>query len=200
MYSPNKQKEAYLYSDFFSTQNGRSKPKMNILPSIFNYIKRYDPKQHTPYTMTREMAKVFQFDSTDPKNTPNLEDMAQSDIDIAKSRNDLILGDIKDRVCLRDQNLNSLYQDLFRIYNWRNCRHFPENLATDKTWLEFNKMELDIRDKIRRELKDSSKDTSFAGKDLRESLLDHRTKSLESMALDNVSLDEDIDLKNYDYN
>ena len=193
MYSPNYQKEAYLYSDFFSTQNSRSKPKMYILPSILSYVRHYDPKQHTPYTMTKEMAKVFQSDSTNPQNAPDLEDMAQSEIDIAQSRTDLILGNIKEREDLRNQNLDSLYKDLFRIYNWRNCRTFPETNATDKTWLEFNKMELDIRDKIRRELKDSSKDTSFAGKDLRESLLDHRSKSLESMALDNVSLDEDID-------
>ena len=191
--SKNYQKEAYLYSDFFRTQSSKSKPKMYVLPSILSYVKQYDPKKHDPYTMTNEMAKVFESDSQNPQNAPNLEDMAKSEIDQARSRTDLILGDIKGRVNLRNENLNSLYKDLFRIYNWRNCRTFPETNATDKTWLEFNKLELDIRDKIRRELKDSIKDTSFAGKDLRESLLDHRNKSLESMALDNVSLDDNID-------
>lgn len=188
MYTPNYyQKEAYLYSDFFSDQKGKT--KMYILPSIMQYVRIYDPKKNDPYTMTREMAKVFMEQSKKPKKVPDLEDMAQIDIMSAEDRVSLILEDINQRSRLTCQNLDSLYSDLFRIYNWRNWRHWPESAATDKTWMELNKLELDIRDKIRRELKDSAKDTAFAGKDLRESLLDHRNKSLESIALDSEGHD-----------
>ena len=181
-------KEAYQYKrhldDLGSYSEKHSNYKIRSLPSIFNYIKIYDPKRNNAYTMTNEMAKVFMDDSQNPTKKPEIEDFAQNEIGMSEDKINLILGEIQARERLRNDNLDSLYGDLFKIYNWRNCRTFPMNMATDNVWLDMNKMELDIRDKIRRELKDSVRDTSFPEKDLRESLLEHKTKNQESQMLE----------------
>lgn len=179
--------EAYRYNrhvDDLSLFSNLNSAKLNFLPSIFSYVRVYDPKQNNAYTMTNEMAKVFMHESQNPTKKPEIEDFAQNEIGLSEDRINLVLGEIQSRERLRNDNLDSLYGDLFKIYNWRNCRTFPMDMATDNIWLDMNKMELDVRDKIRRELKDSVRDTSFAEKDLRESLLEHKTKNQESQMLE----------------
>ena len=187
-YNPqNSFQEAYRYnrhldySSFFSNTNSA---KLKFLPSILSYVRVYDPKRNNAYTMTNEMAQVFMQESQNPTKKPEIEDFAQNEIGMSEDKINLILGEIKSRERLRNDNLDSLYGDLFKIYNWRNCRTFPMDMATDNVWLDMNKMELDIRDKIRRELKDSVRDTSFPEKDLRESLLEYKTKNQESQMLE----------------
>ena len=179
--------EAYRYNrhvDDLSLFSNLNSAKLNFLPSIFSYVRVYDPKQNNAYTMTNEMAKVFMHESQNPTKKPEIEDFAQNEIGLSEDKINLVLGEIQSRERLRNDNLNSLYGDLFKIYNWRNCRTFPMDMATDNIWLDMNKMELDVRDKIRRELKDSVRDTSFPQKDLRESLLEHKTKNQESQMLE----------------
>ena len=202
--SSNPTKEAYLYNrhlDDIGLSSDTKSAKVRILPNVFNYIREYDPKRNSAYTMTQEMSKVFMNQAKEPDKMPDIEDFEQSEIELSEDKVKLILGEIEGRENLKDDNIQSLYDDLFRVYNWRNCRHFPENDVPDKIWSELNKMELDIRDKIRRELKDSVRDTSFPQKDLRESLLEFKMKNTEShmlgggleMELDN----SDKEIENY---
>jgi len=198
-YSPQNQiKEAYMYSrhlddiGFFSNTNDAT---IRILPGVFNYLREYDPKRNSAYTMTEEVAKVFMEDAQKPQKESHLEDLSKSEIELSENNINLILGEIQGREMLRDDNIGRLYDDLFRVYNWRHCRPYPLNMATDSTWSDLNKMELDIRDKIRRELKDSVRDTSFPQKDLRESLLEFKTKNTESQSLGDLTDDLTNDLE-----
>ena len=203
-YSPqNHIKEAYLYSrhlDDIGLFSNTNDAKIRVLPGIFNYLRVYDPKRNSAYTMTEEVAKAFMEDATKPQKESQLEDFTKSEIELSENNINLILGEIQGRERLRNDNMKSLYDDLFRVYNWRNCRSFPENLATDRIWGDLNKMELDLRDKIRRELKDSVRDTSFPQKDLRESLLEFKTKNTESQSLgdltDNLESGLEMELDN----
>jgi len=95
----------------------------------------------------------------------------------------LVLEEITGRERLREENLSDLYQDLLRIDNWRLERPIDQYYQKDKTWLDLNKMELQIRDQIRRELKDCARDTSFPQKDLRESLLDFKQQTQKAQMM-----------------
>ena len=185
-------KEAYLYSrhlDDIGLFSNTNDAKVRVLPSIFNYMRVYDPKRNSVYTMTEEVAKAFMQDATKPQKESHLEDLSKSEIELSENNINLILGEIQGRERLRNDNMARLYDDLFRVYNWRHCRPYPLNMATDNIWSDLNKMELDIRDKIRRELKDSVRDTSFPQKDLRESLLEFKTKNTESQSLGDLTDD-----------
>jgi len=207
-YSPqNHIKEAYLYSrhlDDIGLFSNTNDAKIRVLPGIFNYLRVYDPKRNSAYTMTEEVAKAFMEDATKPQKESQLEDFTKSEIELSENNINLILGEIQGRERLRNDNMKSLYDDLFRVYNWRNCRTFPMDTATDNIWLDMNKMELDLRDKIRRELKDSVRDTSFPQKDLRESLLEFKTKNTESQSLGDLTddlegvLETELDKSNAD--
>lgn len=192
-------KEAYMYSrhlDDIGLFSNKNDAKIRVLPGVFNYLRVYDPKRNSAYTMTEEVAKAFMEDSTKPQKESNLEDLSKSEIELSENNINLILGEIQGRERLRNDNMQRLYDDLFRVYNWRHCRSFPENVATDRTWSDLNKMELDLRDKIRRELKDSVRDTSFPQKDLRESLLEFKAKNTESQSLGELTDDLEGVLEN----
>ena len=94
--------------------------------------------------------------------------------EIARDKADLIWADIQERATLRNNNIRQLYDELLRIDNWRLERPFPESYQKDRIWLDFIKMEIKIREQIRRELQDSLRDTSFSKKDFRESALDFK--------------------------
>lgn len=108
--------------------------------------------------------------------------------ELSQYKIDLILGDISARDRIRYDNLRSLYDDLLKIDNWRLKRDFPFNYATDKIWTDLNKMELQIRDQIRKELKDAAKDTAFPSKDLREGLLESKINEQKSKMLDGLEI------------
>jgi len=184
-YNYNSIEEEYLYNSYrtsyFSESDG---VKLRVLPSVLKYVRQYDPKRHSPYTMSREVVDEFMKHSKEEGKQANLEDLSQIDIEQSADKINLVLGEIKGRSHIMENNLSLLYEDLFRVYNWRHCRPYPSNIVADKTWLELNKIELDIRDKIRREVKDSARDLSFQQKDIRESLLEHKMRTKESQAFD----------------
>ncbi len=95
-----------------------------------------------------------------------------------------------------------LYEDLLKINNWRLERPFPDYYSKDRIWADLNRSELQIREQIRREMKDSARDMSFPQKDLRESLLEfklqtHKNRLLEGdleMGLDGSYLTQTGDI------
>ena len=103
------------------------------------------------------------------------------------------MSEIKDRDSLLKDNIARLYDDLLRVQNWRLERPFPHCYATDRTWTDLNKMELNLRDQIRRELKDAAKDGAFARKDLRETLIEFKQQQQKANMLDLSSLEQTVE-------
>ena len=132
---------------------------------------------HTPTSSPSDTGKAFIKAVNDTYHMPHLDDLFTQKKELSEDRLDLIFGEIEARETLKRENLAMLYDDLMRIRNWRMDRPFPEYYLKDRTWSEFNRMELQIRDQIRRELKDAARDTSFPQKDLRDSLLEFKLQS-----------------------
>ena len=115
------------------------------------------------------------------KPSPNEGQPENSEFDFLKQKNELAQGkvqlisaDVYERMSLKNDNIKALYDELLLIDNWRLSRPFSESSQKDKVWLDLNKMELKVREQIRRELQDNLRDTMFNKKDLRESVLDYK--------------------------
>jgi len=171
-------KEAYQYHLELEKLEGS---RLRTIPFI-NYTAAYSLKNNTPTTM----AEAFMESIQDANSQSNSDDLFAQKVELSGDKISLILGEMNHRDCLKDDNLNRLYEDLFLIDSWRAEIPYPQNYNKDKTWTDFNKMELDIRDKIRRELKDNHRDVSFPNKDLRESLLEFKVKDQKSKMLGGV--------------
>ncbi len=104
--------------------------------------------------------------------------------ELSEDRVNLVLEEITGRERLREENVLDLYQDLMRVDNWRLEIPFDQYYQKDRTWSDLNKMELQIRDQIRRELKDCARDTSFPQKELRESLLYFKQKTQKARIME----------------
>ncbi|VBB44964.1 hypothetical protein TRIP_B350131 [uncultured Desulfatiglans sp.] len=104
--------------------------------------------------------------------------------ELSEDRVSLILGEIHGRETLKHDNLARLYDDLLKVRNWRLERPFPEYYQKDRIWSDLNRMEIQIREQIRRELKDAARDTSFPQKDLRESLIDFKLQSQKAQMME----------------
>lgn len=180
------QKEAYLYQNYIQNLDG-AKVKVLYSPS---YTKPYHSVQ---YTRPGYVAEAFIKETRNPQIKADFDDFFGQRVEQSQDRIALILGELKSRSQLNYENLNRLYDDLFRIDNWRTEIPFPDNYLKGRTWESFNQMELQIRDQIRRELKDFAKDTAFPTKDLRESLLEFKLQSQKSKMMDLGSLDEMIE-------
>jgi len=176
------QKEKYSYENYLSQLEGARLHVMPKKPGI-EYVRAYDPKQNSPYTMTQAMAEAFMQNTLKPPNSADSDDFFQQKKELSEDKIGLILSEINLRDRLKYDNLGRLYDDLLRIDNWRLTPPFPQNYATDKTWTDLNKMELQIRDQIRRELKDAAKDTAFPAKDLREGLLEFKLQDQKSQMM-----------------
>jgi len=112
-----------------------------------------------------------------------LDDIFSQKLDLSQDNTNLILDEIHNNETVKNDNLSRLYDDLFCVSKWRNQIPFPENYAMGKSWMDFNKMELGLKDQIRREIKDSMKSVAFNEKDLRESLLDLKKQSQKNQMM-----------------
>jgi hypothetical protein len=167
------QKEAYQYKDYLPGWQGARITPVASMPSIFY--------PQTPQSVHHRMVK--QYKNGAPDGPIDFSDLFHHKLDLADSNIGMLLMEIQARDSLLHDNLTRLYEDLLQVDNWRHDRPFPQQYVTDKLWHDLNRMELDIRDKIRRELNTHTKDTAFATKDLRESLLDYNRKSRKSAML-----------------
>ena len=167
--------EANYYKNYLPDLRGA---KISVVPGILPIISQ-KPLNITPY----EMAEQFIETVNDSQDKAYLEDFFNQKKELSDDRVNLVLGEIHIRETLKNNNLAGLYDDLLRVSNWRHDRPFPDYFKKDKIWSDLNRMELQIREQIRRELKDAARDTSFPQKDLRESLLDFKLQSQKAHML-----------------
>jgi hypothetical protein len=135
---------------------------------------------------SKNIADSFMDSARSSQNVFNIDDIFLQKLTLTQDRTYLIINEIMEKDALHKSNLARLYDDLFMVDKWREQRPHPENYLKDKTWMEFNKMELQIRDQIRRELKDAIKSVSFNEKDLRESLLDFKKQSQKNQMMGSI--------------
>lgn len=134
----------------------------------------------------------FNIGQRDDEQWTDFDDPFANKLEISKDRVSLVLGEITGRETLEGDNLKRLYDDLLRIDNWRLERPFTDQYQKDRTWLELNKMELQIREQIRREKKDLARDLAFPQKDFRNSLLEFKLQERKSRMLDTGGLEEEM--------
>lgn len=165
--------------------------KANIIPvAKAEYAGCLIPENRTFYVSRK--AYSFMEEAEKNQSMDIFEDFAGHKLEQKKDRTDLILRDIYERYYTRCRNLKSLYDDLLQVSNWRLERPFPDMYAKDRTWSDLNRMEFILREQLRRELKDFSKDTSFMSRDLRESLLEFKVQNRKNQVLDMGGLEHEI--------
>ena len=170
------EKEANYYQNYISSFKGA---KITVIPTM-DFPINYNVKTKTPYML----AEYFMKQAEIPGTTSYLDDLFNQKKELAEDKVNLVLEEITGRERLREENVSDLYQDLMRINNWRLEIPFDQYYQKDRTWSDLNKMELQIRDQIRRELKDSARDTSFPQKELRESLLYFKQKTQKARIME----------------
>ncbi len=157
----------YNYDSYISNFSGATVRVLPTFPSI-------SPSSHQHRDAATEAALSLIEDTipTESVTENDLFDFFSQKNEIARDTANLIAANIQERFRLRNDNISQLYDDLLKIDNWRLERPFPENYFKDKLWMDFNKLELKIHEQIRREQQDTLRDTAFAKKDLRESVID----------------------------
>jgi len=183
------QKDAYIYESHIQDLAGA---RIRIIPEMV-YVAGDSQQSYSPCPDSISVVDSFIENVQNSETKPDIEDFFQQKIEVSEDRIKLISGEIGSRDRLRDENLNLLYEDLFRIDRWRVEIPFPQNYLKDNIWSDFNKMELQIREQIRRETKDFARDTAFPIKDLREGLLEFKLQNQKSKMLDLGGLDDVIE-------
>jgi len=169
-------KEAYRYVNYIQNLHGS---KINILPpTIYPIDKPHIEDSH------QTAASAFMEYANNHENAGGFDDFFKQKVELSEDKIDLILADIYRREALRKSNLLMLYEDLLKIDNWRLERPFPEYYSKDRIWSDFNRSELQIREQIRREMKDTTRDLAFPQKDLRESLLEFKLQTHKNQLLE----------------
>ena len=169
------EKEANYYQNYIPNLQGG---KLTVLPTM-NFPIDYVSTTNTPYIVAEEFMKRAE----SPGKMSYLDDFFNQKKELSEDKVNLVLEEITGRERLREENVSDLYQDLMRINNWRLERPIDQYYQRDTAWSDLNKMELQIRDQIRRELKDCARDTSFPQKDLRESLLDFKQQTQKAQMM-----------------
>jgi hypothetical protein len=180
--------DKYLYDNFISSFSGAT---INPVPqTVYNPITATDPIVSQTVCAPQRWAENFIDTVNSATGSDSIDDLFQQKLSLTHNRTQLILREILNKDAIHKENLNSLYQDLFTVEKLEHERPFPENYARDKTWMDLNKLKLNLRDQIRRELKDAIRSISFNEKDLRESLLEFKKQSNKSQLMGTM-FDED---------
>lgn len=182
-------KDAYLYENHIQNL---ANARVRATPST-SYISGNIRQEYTPFFYTVPAALSFMENVTNSQAKPDIDDFFQHKIELSNDRVKLILSEILSRDRLRYENLNRLYEDLFKIDQWRAEIPFPQNYLKDRAWSDLNRMELQIREQIRRETKDFARDMAFPTKDLREGLLEFKLQNQKSKMVDLGGLDDVIE-------
>ena len=170
------EKEANYYQNYISSFEGA---KITVVPTM-DFPINYISTRNTPYIV----AEKFMKRAESPGKMSYLDDFFNQKKELSEDKVNLVLEEITGRESLREENLSGLYEDLLRINNWRLERPIQQYYQKDGAWSDLNKMELQIRDQIRRELKDCARDTSFPQKELRESLLDFKQQTQKTQMME----------------
>ena len=168
------QKEAYRYTNYIRNLHGST---LKIVP-VMPFQIAYTSPQRSPHAMAASFMEKTK------ENTHDFGDFFTHKKELAEDKVNLVMDEIDLREGLKCDNLTLLYEDLLRIDNWRLERPFPENYNIDRIWSDLNRSELQIREQIRREMKDSARDTAFPQKDLRESLLEFKVQNQKNQMME----------------
>ena len=172
-------KNRYVYGVEISNLDKARVTILPTLPAISGWYSASVPSQ-TNLTGSQKTARNFIESASKNSASGSFDNFFQNKLNLVQDKTDLVLGEIEGRENMLSDNLAMLYDELLMIDNWRLKRPFPEIYTTDKIWLDLNKMELNIREQIRKELTGASRDLSFTRKDLRESLLEFKTQYQKS--------------------
>jgi len=170
------QKEAYVYTNYIQKLQGA---KIKVFPGM-QYIIDDTLPANSPYLI----AATFMESANNLGNDAVVGDFFSQKKELSEDRINLVLGEIYSRDTLRNDNLKLLYEDLLKINNWRLERTFPDYYIKDRIWSDLNRSELQIREQIRREMKDAVRDMAFPQKDLRESLLEFKLQTHKNQLLE----------------
>ena len=174
------QKEAYQYRKYLPKLEGA---RILPVPGI-EYLKAYNQRRNSPYTMTKEVMQAFMQDARERQKSAQFDDLFRQKVGLAEDKSALVLSELQARNRLSIDNLGRLYDDLLRLENWRLSRPYPACVSQDRTWWDMNKMEMDIRQQIRRELQQEARDMAFPQKDLRESLLEFKLQNQKAQMVE----------------
>ena len=164
------QKDAYDYQKYIPSLSGAR-------IEVVSNTALYKPQKPSPYTVSQAMADAFRVGVKTIQAGQDFSDFFTQKVELSDNRIELILSEIQARGHIRYNNLKRLYDDLFKVSTWRREIPYPLNYQKGRTWSDLNRMELQIRDQIRRELKEFARDTAFPVKDLRESLLEFKLQN-----------------------
>jgi hypothetical protein len=169
-------KEAYRYTNYIQNLQGS---KIKTLPPTICPIEEpcIADNHHAA-------ASTFMEYANNPGDAGGFDDFFKQKVELSEDKVNLILSDIYRRESLRKSNLLMLYEDLHKINNWRLERPFPDYYSKDRIWSDLNRSELQIREQIRREMKDAVRDMAFPQKDLRESLLEFKLQTHKNQLLE----------------
>jgi len=178
----NHQKEAYGYENYVGKLTG-GKIKEVRMPYVFvTPTLQYSP---SPFLDENTLTAQSEAVSSD--------DFLGMKVDMAKDKISLITGQINARRGLSYDIIGRIYDDLFLVEKLRTGLPFPDKYQCGKPWSDLNSFELQLKSEIRRELRESSKDTAFPEKDLRDSVLDFKVQKSKSDMLKG-GLDEIMEL------
>lgn len=175
------QEESYRYTNYIKNLQGS---KINVLPTMIFPI-----ENSSIINNHSALASSFMQSANNIDNAGGFDDFFTQKKEMSEDKVNLILGELSSRDSLKINNLKMLYEDLMRINNWRFERPFPDCYSKDRLWSDFNKSELQIREQIRREMKDAAKDAAFPQKDLRESLLDFKVQAQKNNLLGGLEME-----------
>jgi hypothetical protein len=170
----------YAYHTGMLTTKGA---KLRFLP-IYTQVIGYTPQAF--YSTSDKAAYKFMEDARTESFAGGLDDIFKTDIVQSEDRIALILGQLKERDRLKYDNLARIYDDLFRVDQFRAQIPHPQNYLCDKTWSGLNDNELRLREQIRRELTTSASDMAFLSNDLRNSLLEFKLRNNEQSMLEDT--------------
>lgn len=174
--------DAYQYAKYTGMLTTKG-AKLTFLPSYTQVIP-YTPQ--TFYSTPETNAYRFMESARTESFSGSLDDIFKTKLVHSEDRIALILAQLNERDRLKYDNLKSIYDDLFRVDQFRAQVPHPQNYMTDATWSGLKDNELKLREQIRRELTSSAQDMSFLSNDLRNSLLEFKLQNTKQSMLEDT--------------
>ena len=189
MTSENWQNEAYLYDNYNVIWNTHG-ARLRQVPS---YCKTHFYTRLATYSPSEQTAYSFMRDAKETDSISDIDDIFKAKLGLSEDTIGLTIGQIKSREHLQHDNLARIYDDLFRVDQFRSEISFPQYYLKDNAWSDLNNQELKLREQIRRELKDSVRDLSFLQNDLRNGLVEWKNQNSKSAMLGDIGGGDTLD-------
>ena len=131
-------KDAYLYENHIQDL---ANARVRATPST-SYISGNIRQEYTPFFYTVPAALSFMENVTNSQAKPDIEDFFQHKIELSNDRVKLILSEILSRDRLKYENLNRLYEDLFKIDQWRAGIPFSQKYLQNRALAGLSRKEI----------------------------------------------------------